>query len=158
MSSYPIQCLATGVIPQKLPTPLVHLRSLDFHEFGLCFGKEVDLLSILLLVTSSPNVEKIIMEMEQHPTEAVSQTTMNLIDHQDYSHVILDRLRILQILSFSNMKSGMDFVKLILAKSPMLRKVVISLNNGIDIHGKVSILTEMIQYPRASAKAEIIIH
>ncbi|KAJ0669501.1 putative F-box domain, FBD domain, leucine-rich repeat domain superfamily [Helianthus annuus] len=158
MSAYSIQCFAKGVIPQKLPTPLAHLRSLDLQEFGLCFGREVDLLSILLLVTSSPNIESIKLEMEDDPTEAVSQTIMNLIDHQDYSYVTLDHLSVIQIFSFSNMKTGMDFMKLILAKSPMLKKVAIHLNKEVvDIHGRVKILEEMIQYPRASAKAAIVI-
>ncbi|KAI7726297.1 hypothetical protein M8C21_014353 [Ambrosia artemisiifolia] len=155
MSSYPIQCFATGVIPQKLPTSLIHLKSLEFVGFGLCFGREVDLRSVLLLVTSSPNIETIRMEMENYPTEAVSQTTMNLVDHQDYSHVILGHLRVIEINNFSNMKTGMDFVKLILAKSPMLKKVWIHINERVDIHGRVNILEEMIQYPRASPKAEI---
>ncbi|KAJ0634235.1 putative F-box domain, FBD domain, F-box-like domain superfamily protein [Helianthus annuus] len=158
MSSYSIQCFAKGVIPQKLQTPLAHLRSLDLQESGLCFGREVDLLSILLLVTSSPNIETIKLEMEDDPTEAVSQTIMNLIDHQDYSYVTLDHLRVIEIFSFSNMKTGMDFVKLILAKSPMLKKAAIHLNEQVvDIHGRVKILEEMIQYPRASAKAAIVI-
>ncbi|KAI7740077.1 hypothetical protein M8C21_011415 [Ambrosia artemisiifolia] len=155
MSSYPIQCFAKGVIRQKLPISLGRLKSLEFYGFGLCFGREVDLLSVLLLVTSSPNIETINMEMELYPTEAVSQTTMNLVDHQDYSYVMLDHLRVVVISSFSNMKTSMDFVKLILAKSPMLKKVVIFINEQVDIHGKVKILSEMIRYPRASAKAEI---
>ncbi|KAJ0669512.1 putative FBD domain-containing protein [Helianthus annuus] len=96
--------------------------------------------------------------MEDDPTEAVSQTIMNLIDHQDYSYVTLDHLRVIEIFSFSNMKTGMDFVKLILAKSPMLKKAAIHLNEQVvDIHGRVKILEEMIQYPRASAKAAIVI-
>ncbi|KAJ0815231.1 putative F-box domain, FBD domain, F-box-like domain superfamily protein [Helianthus annuus] len=157
MSSYSIQCFAKGVISQKLPTPLDHLRS--FHFSGLCFGSEVDLLSILLLVTSSPNIETIKLEMEHNPTEVVSQTIMNLIDHQDYSYVTLDHLRVIEIFNFSNMKMGMDFVKLILAKSPMLKNVELYLNEEVvDIHGKVKILEEMIQYPRASAKAEITVY
>ncbi|MFS7940148.1 putative FBD domain-containing protein [Helianthus anomalus] len=91
-------------------------------------------------------------------TEVVSHTIMNPIDHQDYSYVTLDHLRVIEILNFSNMKTGMDFVKLILTKSPKLRKVAIYLNKQVvDVHGKVKILEEMIQYPRASAKAEIVI-
>ncbi|KAF5757565.1 putative FBD domain-containing protein [Helianthus annuus] len=153
-----IKCFAKGAIPQKLPTSLVHLKCLDLCGFEFCFGREVDLLSALLLVTSSPNIETIKIEMEDDLTEAVSQAIMNLIDHQDYSYVTLDHLRVIEIYNFSNMKTRMDFVKLILAKSPMLKKVAIYLNEEIvDIHGRVKILEEMIQYPRASAKAEIVI-
>ncbi|KAI3818343.1 hypothetical protein L1987_12148 [Smallanthus sonchifolius] len=153
MSCYPIKCFATGVMPQKLPTSLVHLKSL--HLLGLSFARELDLLSALLLVTSSPNIETIILEMEANPREAMSQTTMNLVDQQDYSHVLLDHLRAIQIINLTNAKTGMDFVKLILAKSPMLRIVDIVMDKWLNIHDEVKMLKELLQYPRASARAEI---
>ncbi|MFS8021684.1 putative F-box domain, FBD domain, leucine-rich repeat domain superfamily [Helianthus anomalus] len=155
MSWYPIKCFCTGFIPQKLPTSLVHLKRLDLR--GQRFGIEDDLLSTLSLVTSC-DVEIIEMEMENQPTVAMSQAAMNLIDQQDYSYVILDHLRVIKITNFSHMKTGMDFVKLILAKSPMLKKVDIHIHQQVDIHGELKIVKELIQYPRASAKAEIIIN
>ncbi|KAJ0669502.1 putative FBD domain-containing protein [Helianthus annuus] len=150
-----IKCFTTGFIPQKLPTSLVHLKRLDLR--GQRFGIEDDLLSTLSLVTSC-DVEIIEMEMENQPTVAMSQAAMNLIDQQDYSYVILDHLRVIKITNFTHMKTGMDFVKLILAKSPMLKKVDIHIHQQVDIHGELKIVKELIQYPRASAKAEIIIN
>ncbi|KAI7726294.1 hypothetical protein M8C21_014350 [Ambrosia artemisiifolia] len=131
MSCYSVKCFATGFIPQKLPTSLVHLKYL--HLRGQRFGREVDLLSTLSLVTSC-NVETIELEMEHKPTEAMSETAMNLIDNQDYSYVILDHLRAIKIRKFTKMKTGLDFVKLILAKSPMLKKVEIYISQLVDIH------------------------
>ncbi|KAI7726296.1 hypothetical protein M8C21_014352, partial [Ambrosia artemisiifolia] len=52
-------CFATGVMPQKLPMSLVHIKYL--HLQGLSFARETDLLSALLLVASSPNIETIIL-------------------------------------------------------------------------------------------------
>ncbi|MFS8021655.1 putative F-box domain, FBD domain, F-box-like domain superfamily protein [Helianthus anomalus] len=153
MSWYPIKCFATGVIPQKLPTSLVHLKYL--HLTGLSFAREIDVHSVLLLVTSSPNIDTIILKMQYNPNEAVSQTAMNLIDQQGYSNVILDHLRVLTISNFASMKTGMDFVKLVLAKSPMLKMVDIVIDKRVDINGEVKMLKELVQYPRVSAKAEI---
>ncbi|KAI7726307.1 hypothetical protein M8C21_014363 [Ambrosia artemisiifolia] len=145
MSSYPIKvmhitarlffipverCFATGVMPQKLPTSLVHIKYL--HLQGLSFAREIDLLSAILLVTSSPNIETIMLEMQYNPNEAVSQTAMNLIDQQDYSYVVLDHLRVITITNFTNMKPGMDFVRLILAKSPMLKIVDIMIDKRVE--------------------------
>ncbi|KAF5800445.1 hypothetical protein HanXRQr2_Chr07g0316071 [Helianthus annuus] len=48
---------------------------------------------------------------------------MNLFDLQDYTYVKLDCLDELEITKFGNMKPGMGFLKLILAKSCMLKKV-----------------------------------
>ncbi|KAI3731643.1 hypothetical protein L1987_62832 [Smallanthus sonchifolius] len=142
-----------SVMPRKLLTSLVHIKYL--HLQGLSFAREVDLLSALLLVTSSPNIETIILEMQPNPTEAMSQTVMNLVDHQEYSYVILDHLRAIRITNFTNVKTGMDFVKLILAKSPMLKIVDIEINKQVDIHGEVKMLKELLHYPRASTRAEI---
>ncbi|KAI3731645.1 hypothetical protein L1987_62834 [Smallanthus sonchifolius] len=158
MDWYPIQCFATAsVVPQKLPTALVHLKLLHLH--GLSFAREIDFRSALLLVTSSPNIEKIVMaEMKNNPIEAMSQSDMSLVDHQDYSCVTWDRLREMTITNFTNRKTGMRFVKLILAKAPMLKKVYIGIDMRVDSNGKVNMLKELIQYPRASASAEIMIN
>ncbi|KAI7726293.1 hypothetical protein M8C21_014349 [Ambrosia artemisiifolia] len=153
MSAYPIKCFATGFMPKKLPTSLVHLKYLHLHR--LRFGREVDFLCALSLVASF-NVEITEIEMEDNPTEAMSQIAMNLIDHYN-SFVILDHLRVIRIRNFTNTKIGMDFVKLILAKSPMLKKVDIYINHQVDINGELKIVKELIRYPRASAKAEIMI-
>ncbi|KAJ9563628.1 hypothetical protein OSB04_008788 [Centaurea solstitialis] len=153
MSSYPVQCFAAGDMPQKLPTLLNHLRVLNLAE--LCFALEVELRSILLLVTSSPNIQEIVMEMYHDPNEAVSQNAMNLLDLQDYSNVNLDHLRELEIRNMSNTKPGLDFVKLILAKAPMLKKVGITVDKQVDMSDEVQMLRDLVQYRRASNKAEI---
>ncbi|KAI3719917.1 hypothetical protein L6452_20823 [Arctium lappa] len=154
MSSYPVQCFATGDMPQKLPTLLDRLRVLNLS--GLCFAREVELRSALLLVTSSPNIQKIIMKMYYNPNVAVSQTAMNLLDLHDYSNVILDHLREMEITNISNMKPEMDFVKLILAKSPMLKKVGMVIDNQVAVSSEVKMLRDLLQYQRASTKAEIV--
>lgn len=94
--------------------------------------------------------------MDHNPKEAVSKTAMHLLDFQDYLHVTLDHLRVIQIKDFTNMKPGMDFVKLILAKSSMLKLIHIMIDKRVDIHDEVKMLKELIQYPRASTRAEII--
>ncbi|MFS8028409.1 putative F-box domain, leucine-rich repeat domain superfamily, F-box-like domain superfamily [Helianthus anomalus] len=153
MNCCPVKCFASGVIPQSLPNKLVHLRALVLH--GLSFGKEDELRFVLLLVTSSPNLKKIKMEMTYSSTEAISQTAMNLFDLQDYSNVKLDHLHDMEITNFSNMKPGMDFLKLILAKSSMLKKVRVVINNNISVNDEVKMLRDLLWNPCASAGAQI---
>ncbi|KAJ0669526.1 putative FBD domain-containing protein [Helianthus annuus] len=93
--------------------------------------------------------------MQYNLNEAMSQTAMNLIDQQDYSYVVLAHLRVITITNFSNMKTGLDFVKFVLAKSPMLKIVDIVIDKWVDINSEVKMLKELVRYPRASAKAEI---
>ncbi|MFS7899500.1 putative F-box domain, leucine-rich repeat domain superfamily, F-box-like domain superfamily [Helianthus anomalus] len=149
-----IEHLEMNCCPVKsLPNKLVHLRALVLN--GLSFGKEDELRFVLLLVTSSPNLKKIKMEMTYSSTEAISQTAMNLFDLQDYSNVKLDRLHDLEITNFSNMKPGMDFLKLILAKSSMLKKVRVVINNNIYVNDEVKMLRDLLWNPWASAGAQI---
>ncbi|MFS8021650.1 putative FBD domain-containing protein [Helianthus anomalus] len=93
--------------------------------------------------------------MQYNPNEAMSKTAMNLIDQQDYSYAVLAHLRVITITNFTNMKTGLDFVKLVLAKSPMLKMVDIVIDKRVDINSEVKMLKELVRYPRASAKAEI---
>ncbi|KAJ0439896.1 putative F-box-like domain superfamily protein [Helianthus annuus] len=149
-----IEHLEMNCCPVKsLPNKLVNLRALVLH--GLSFGKEDELRFVLLLVTSSPNLKKIKMEMTYSSTEAISQTAMNLFDLQDYSNVKLDHLHDLEITNFSNVKPGMDFLKLILAKSSMLKKVRVVINNNISINDEVKMLRDLLWNPCASAGAQI---
>ncbi|KAL4586532.1 hypothetical protein LXL04_011168 [Taraxacum kok-saghyz] len=129
MSSYPVKCFASGVLPQKLPSALVHLRVLVLS--GLCFAKEVELRSALLLITSSPNIEKIKMEMWY----SAEVSSMNVLEVENYSYVNLDHLRELEIRNMSNIRPGMDFVKLVLAKSPMLKNVGIVIDSRMKMEG-----------------------
>ena len=57
-----LKCFATRDMPQKLPTLLDHLEVLNLSGL-LCFAREVELCSPLLLVTSSPNIQTIIMKV-----------------------------------------------------------------------------------------------
>ncbi|KAK1425538.1 hypothetical protein QVD17_20891 [Tagetes erecta] len=110
--------LEKSLTPQQLPVSLVYLKHLVL--FDLCFANENELRFALLFLTSSPNIETIVIQMRHNPT---SQTGMNIFDLQDRSHVILDRLREITIRNFINMEPVMDFLKLILAKSPVLKLV-----------------------------------
>ncbi|KAK1425582.1 hypothetical protein QVD17_20936 [Tagetes erecta] len=149
-----VQCFLSGVIPHSLPKMLVHLRALILY--GLSFGKEDESRFIRLLVTSSPSIKKIKLEMSYNPTEAISKTAIiNLFELQNNSYVKLDHLCQLEITNFSNTKPGMDFLKLILAKSSMLKKVRIVINNKVSVNDEVKMLRELLWHPCASARAQI---
>lgn len=150
MSSYPVKCFATGGLSKTLPSVLLHLRVLILY--GLCFAKEVELRSTLLLITSSPNIEKIKMKM-CYSTEVPS---MNLLDVEDYCNISLENLRELEIRNMSNIRPGMDFVKLILGKSPMLKNVGIVIDSRVTVNDEVKMLRELLQYKRASTDAKIV--
>ncbi|KAI7754346.1 hypothetical protein M8C21_006034 [Ambrosia artemisiifolia] len=132
---------------------LPHLR--DLILFGPSFGKEDEIRFVLFLVTSSPNLKKLKIEMNYNPTEAISQTANSLFDLLDYSYVKLDHLDYLEITNFSNMKPEMDFLKLVLAKSPMLKKVRIVINNDVSATDEVKMLKDLLWNPCAYPGVQI---
>ncbi|KAJ0683292.1 hypothetical protein HanPI659440_Chr16g0656741 [Helianthus annuus] len=94
--------------------------------------------------------------MHHNPTEPVSQTAMNFFELQDYAYVIFDHLHKITITNFTNMKPLMNFVKLILTNSPMLKLIFIVIDERVAVDDEVEMLKELIQYPRTSARAQII--
>lgn len=68
----------------------------------------------------------------------------------------LNKLREIQLLIFDNSKPEMEFVKLLLVKSPLLEKMCIKLKVS-DITKGFRVLKEVIRFRRASSTAEIIV-
>ncbi|KAI3731642.1 hypothetical protein L1987_62831 [Smallanthus sonchifolius] len=119
-------------IPHKLKftDAIVHLNFLGL--FGLSSVKQNEFNAVLLLVASSPNIKKLKLEMGSYePWE----------------------------LKFFEpfFEPEMDFVKLILAKSPMLEKVGLVFGKMIDFQNRFWILKELLELPRASSLAKIIV-
>ncbi|KAI3497941.1 hypothetical protein L2E82_13941 [Cichorium intybus] len=141
-----------GGMPQKLPTSLVHLRILVLE---VCIHEQHELSSILCLIHSSPNLEKIKMRMVRH----FGETFNTLVDLQDYSGLNLDHLKELEITSFNCYALEMEFVKLIMAKSHVLKKARINLNYIVSVDEEVKMLRDLLllPFPRASAAAKLII-
>lgn len=89
--------------------------------------------------------------------EVVSQVAMNLLDLQDNSYIRLDHLRQLEIIFFCGMKPEMDFVRVILAKSPMLEKVFLASGRMFDLQEGFQTVKMLLELPRASSRAKIIV-
>ncbi|XP_052626778.1 F-box/FBD/LRR-repeat protein At1g13570 [Lactuca sativa] len=141
-----------GVMSQKLPTSLVYLRILVLQ---VCFHEQDQISSTLCVINSSPNLEKINLRMIRY----VAQTCTTLLDPQDYFGLKLDHLKELVITSFHNYASEMEFVKLIMGKSPLLKKTRIKLSTSVSVEEEVKMLRDLVylQFPRASPEAKLII-
>ncbi|GJV60547.1 F-box/FBD/LRR-repeat protein-like protein [Tanacetum coccineum] len=116
-------------VPREFPTALNHLKCLciDLVQFT-----HKDVLSILVLVIkSSPYLEKLRVlddywDMRSRRSDSFTP--------EDYSDVKLEHLNELKITDriYRNRKRQLDFVKLILAKSPVLKKVKIFLSKEVS--------------------------
>ncbi|CAH1416822.1 unnamed protein product [Lactuca virosa] len=142
---------------QKLPTLLVHLRILFLD---VCFLKQDELSYALGVINSAPNLEKIKIESCWNHKLCGQQTCKDLLDLQDYYlGMKLDHLEELEINSFHNYAPEMEFVKLVMAKSPMLKKARIKLNSDVSVDKENKILRDLLRltFPRASPAVDIIV-
>ncbi|KAL4586524.1 hypothetical protein LXL04_011160 [Taraxacum kok-saghyz] len=142
-----------GDIPHKLPVSLPYLRIL---VLGVVF---FELWSVLCVISSSPNLEKIKIKIcWGHDQVHRKQSFKNLVDNKDYTCLNLDHLKELEITSFRDHALWMEFVKLIMAKSPVLKKTRIELCTSVSVEEQVKMLQDFLYspLPRASPTGKFI--
>ncbi|GKA36205.1 F-box/FBD/LRR-repeat protein-like protein [Tanacetum coccineum] len=149
-----VQCFVEDRVPKKLPTALVHLKYLFMNH--LSFTDEYGLPFLALLIRSSPKLE--ILKLEFIGECAwLDEFDMGPTTLEDYSDIWLEHLNELEMIKFGNNKHELDFVKLILAKSPMLKKVRIFFYREVDEDEELMIKGILLHSPRASPAVEIIV-
>ncbi|GKA32500.1 F-box/FBD/LRR-repeat protein-like protein [Tanacetum coccineum] len=142
--------------PRELPTALIHLKYLTINGVSFCHK---DGLSILvLLMKSSPNLEKLKIDNGNLDVDCVFREASLLSDDdicsftlKDYADIWLEHLNELNIGCFKNQRNELNFVKLILAKSPVLKKVMIYLDHvEVSYAKELQICKVLLSSPRAS--------
>ncbi|GJY14554.1 F-box/FBD/LRR-repeat protein [Tanacetum coccineum] len=112
-------------IPQQVPVTLVHLKSLCIEDISL----DVDGLQIIaLFIRSSPNLEKLTIMTDSRDEEVPCSRSMEV-----YSDIRLEHLRELEIINLSSTQIELYIVKLILMRSPILKKLRIHIAEGYKV-------------------------
>ncbi|XP_071703427.1 F-box/FBD/LRR-repeat protein At1g13570-like [Rutidosis leptorrhynchoides] len=150
-----IQSFIGETVPQKLETSLVHLKYLRLER--MCFLDNDWLRFLVLMIRSSPNLEKLKIEMLCEDTSHwmyFIEDDIYPVRMQDYSDIWLGHLVELEIEDLIIKKPNLDFVKLILAKSPVLKTVrLMSYNKDAELN----LLDALLPSPRASPMVEIVV-
>ncbi|KAF5762120.1 putative FBD domain-containing protein [Helianthus annuus] len=120
--------------------------------------EQIEISSAICMIRSSPVLEKIVFLMCDNEKLPVQQTSSNFFDSKDYSDLKLDHLETLEMKMFSNLPLEMAFVKLIMAQSPVLKKVRIELSDNVSVDEELKMLKDMLllPFPRASPSAKLI--
>lgn len=139
-------------VPRELPTALVHLKFVYIDY--MCFIYKYGLPFLALMMRSSPNLEKLKLQIFNDPMDESDKYCSYTIE--DCSDIWLEHLNELEIKNFSNEKDDLDFVKLILAKSPVLTKVKLILWEDVDMEEELQITRTLLPSPRASKAVTII--
>ncbi|GKB20981.1 F-box/FBD/LRR-repeat protein-like protein, partial [Tanacetum coccineum] len=139
-----------GRVPRELPTPLFHLKYLSIYY--VCFIRREELI-LAFLTKSSPNLEKLKI-LDRTDTYMESSSSSSRVEC--YPGIMLEHLNELEIKEFVDHKTRLDFVKLILARSPVLKKVRIFRHHN-HCYSKFQISQILMGYSRASPEVQIIV-
>ncbi|PWA84552.1 FBD domain, Leucine-rich repeat domain, L domain-like protein [Artemisia annua] len=95
-------------------------------------------------------------QVEKSDTPHISK---NILDFQEYSGITLDHLKFFEIGNFTNLDIEVEFMKFIIAKSPMLEKARIELSETVTVEEELKILRDFIPlpFPLASPSTKFII-
>ncbi|KAJ0714041.1 putative FBD domain, leucine-rich repeat domain superfamily, F-box-like domain superfamily [Helianthus annuus] len=125
-------------LPKKLPTSLVHLKYLCVDT--LCFTHIYGLPFLTLLIRISPNLEKLklklVMWEEMYVEDDLGSFTLD-----DYSDITFEHLKEFEIQGFTDSENELDFVRLVLAKSPVLKKMMVYPHYFFDKNDDLSSFT-----------------
>ncbi|GMP58371.1 hypothetical protein CsSME_00022062 [Camellia sinensis var. sinensis] len=122
---YYLRYMSAGGVPKRLPTTLNNLKFLYLNQ--ICFGQLNEILVFLCLIRSSPNLVKIriLVHTDETADDVIDNPVLKLLEKQDWSDVSLNQLRAVEMYDISIMRSELEFIKLLLAKSPMLETMII---------------------------------
>lgn len=140
-----VQFLAAEV-PRRLSSALNYLKRLY-----VSLDELADLSCALCLIRSSPCLQDLEMEVSIEESD-------NKVDEvsASFSDVALNYLATVKVVGIIGTKLDMELIKLLLAKSPMLVKMLIQPDlQWVDKEKGVEILTNLTTFQRASCKAEV---
>ena len=91
--------------------------------------------------------------------QCLEQTLEKLHDLEDYTGLNLDHFKELEITSFMERDSWMEFVKVVMGRSPTLKRATIELCKSVSIDKEVEMYQDLVCLPflRASPTAKFII-
>ncbi|KAI8527408.1 hypothetical protein RHMOL_Rhmol12G0072700 [Rhododendron molle] len=124
---YPyVKCLAARGVRERLPTTLNNLQDLLLHD--ICFGEPDEVSIVLYSIRCSPNLQGISIRAFHGATAAVDPV-VELFDLQGWSKFSLKKLFFVLMEEVSGTDAEMEFIKLLLAKSPTLQSMRIKLKS-----------------------------
>ncbi|XP_071700667.1 F-box/FBD/LRR-repeat protein At1g13570-like [Rutidosis leptorrhynchoides] len=137
-------CFSVDLLPQELPISLAGLENLYIEDVeDVSFLDSVGLPSLFRLIQCSPNLKTLTLITNSDVPYGNEPITL-----KKYSNIWLKNLKEFEIYGIFDLKLHLEFVQLILAKSPMLKMVGIWVDVTDDEVSNISRL--LLHSPRAS--------
>ncbi|GKB12471.1 F-box/FBD/LRR-repeat protein-like protein [Tanacetum coccineum] len=128
-SGIELKCSAQDSVSRELPTAVVNLKYFCIKDVMLF--DEVDLPFVCHVTKSYPSLEKIKLDIFNF-SYVPPHIKLNLDSLEDCSDIWLENLKEFEISGFDNLEGESGFVKLILARSPMLKKAIIAVSAYVN--------------------------
>ncbi|KAI8527430.1 hypothetical protein RHMOL_Rhmol12G0074900 [Rhododendron molle] len=148
-----LESFDAGNVPERLPSTLNQLKVLVLSD--VCYSNLDHVSWALCLLRSSPNLHKLQSSILNFTP--VEDHVVEFLQAQDYSEFSLNKLQKVKIHHFSGAEAEMHFVKILLAHSKVLETMVILPEHGMSAEKGFAMLKELIRFPKASLKAEVIV-
>ncbi|XVF81859.1 hypothetical protein PTKIN_Ptkin15bG0189400 [Pterospermum kingtungense] len=146
LSSYFIKFLANGSVPDRFPTPLfnlsfLYLKEIEFHSLQ-------DISAAFSILRSSPNLEELVISVGH--SNAVIRSVVDFLEEQCLLDFFFSQLKVVRIRGVCWTTTEWEFLKLILAHSPVLEVLII-------VNSRFQMIAEslLLQAERASENLKI---
>nr|XP_017245478.1 PREDICTED: F-box/FBD/LRR-repeat protein At1g13570-like [Daucus carota subsp. sativus] len=142
--------LAAGGFPNRLSKPLPYLKFINISDID--FGALSEVSCLVCLIRSAPNLRTL------HIVNSMDGREEELEEYQieDSEECIMLHLEIVSFSDFKGVIAELELVKFLLACSPSLKSLFIHRDCSIkDCASALKITEEMLQYTRASPRAQI---
>ncbi|XP_058727086.1 F-box/FBD/LRR-repeat protein At1g13570-like [Vicia villosa] len=148
---YFLKYLSVGVVPTKLPTPCIELECLS-----LCinFDDLKEISTAICLLRSSPNLQTLYISATMEEQNVLLTPAFYYWEDIFSKPAMLLRVQHVTINFISGFKSETNLIKFLLLYSPRLEKMIV--NPLVKVRQEVELLRELLQFKRASAKAQVI--
>ncbi|XVE78629.1 hypothetical protein DITRI_Ditri13aG0161700 [Diplodiscus trichospermus] len=122
LSSYFIEFLANGNLPERFPMPLLNLSFLDLKEMR--FTSLKDIAALFAILRSAPNLEELVISAG-HSNEVISRTVVDFLREQCLYDFFFSQLKVVRFRGLCSTIPEWEFLRLILAHSPVLESLII---------------------------------
>uniref|UniRef100_A0A1S3Z2X2 FBD-associated F-box protein At5g56690 n=1 Tax=Nicotiana tabacum TaxID=4097 RepID=A0A1S3Z2X2_TOBAC len=145
---------AGEVVPKRLPFDLNCVKRLYLSEISLNGFKVVA--CALCLIRSFPCLQYLKIQVDEDDADDNIWGTLKCLKVEAFSDMTLNHLKAVKLINISGTRPEMQLMKLLLAKSPALVKMVIDPHYALNGRIYVKVKAEISKFQRASSKAEVV--
>ncbi|KAM7461913.1 hypothetical protein LguiA_030034 [Lonicera macranthoides] len=154
LDGFSLKFLAAGTQKEYQPIKVYKLAKVRLFSFQ--FNDLEQVLCALCLLRSSPYLQYLKIEVSTFTNDGMQQVLKYMEASGHFNLDVLDKLQTVKLKSCIS-KAVLQFAKLLLSCSPSLQQMTIdNRRQSINADEQLRISTELMRFPRASTKAELI--